>query len=476
MSNFNFRLQDLNDPNKIAEAISGKNSERNLKTSKSKTGEGDPRDVTLFSMSQILMGIPGMKSGEEILAGIQQQIFSGIGTISGAIDNLGLSSLLPDEIRNVLGSLTPDGPPGPFSIYGPDGTVPAFDGEYSAESAPSVVKTISLADAEVGYQEEPPGSNKQKYAAIAGVPDGQPWCATFLMAIFRQAGFNQGNLLTPSTRETFANYQAASRVGDVAIPGSLVFFAYGGDTINHMGLVVGTPDSNTIETIEGNTSIASSGSQREGIAVARKKRNYRNVKGFAYPVYPGEPGIQLPYGGSEQGGFDPGGPPVAGGDGGAGTSYRWHPAQGASVDSKGPRPGASLLMKVVLEYFPGTTNLGIYNYRQIVGGSGLSVHSEGRALDIGVAVTDEGKALGDRVFRVLAPAAWSLGIQRIVWYRRIWQASAPSGKSYGGSHPHTDHLHVEMTREASTNLTEQQIRSIIGSYIGGTSFNIPAGA
>jgi hypothetical protein len=84
--------------------------------------------------------------------------------------------------------------------------------------------------------------------------------------------------------------------------------------------------------------------------------------------------------------------------------------------------------------------MGIYNCRSIVGGKGLSLHAEGRAVDVAPASAAQGTQI----------AAWLLanverfGLQEIIWNRKIWSALHPSSgwRGYSGSNPHTDHLHI----------------------------------
>ena len=59
---------------------------------------------------------------------------------------------------------------------------------------------VALAEGEVGTVESPAGSNRTRYAAEAGHANGQPWCATFCVAMARRLGMRFGNesAYTPS--------------------------------------------------------------------------------------------------------------------------------------------------------------------------------------------------------------------------------------------------------------------------------------
>ena len=128
----------------------------------------------------------------------------------------------------------------------------------------------------------------------------------------------------------------------------------------------------------------------------------------------------------------------------------------------GPSPGALALMSWFLGAYPGRArNLGVYNCRPVAGSSVLSVHSEGRACDLGVQPEDA--RWGMSVADALRRHSRELGVQCVVWSRRIWSgAYADAGwRTYSGSHPHTDHLHVELTRDAAATLTTRHIRSVL---------------
>lgn len=117
----------------------------------------------------------------------------------------------------------------------------------------------------------------------------------------------------------------------------------------------------------------------------------------------------------------------------------------ATRDSKGPTPGILALRDAMMKAFPGSIDMGTYNFRPIRGARTLSVHAEGRAWDMG----PTGVAQGDSAAAYLTGAYEQLGVQRIIWNRRIWDSQRVAWRSYGGINPHTDHLHIELTRAAA---------------------------
>lgn len=104
------------------------------------------------------------------------------------------------------------------------------------------------------------------------------------------------------------------------------------------------------------------------------------------------------------------------------------------------------------------------NCRAVRGGGARSIHSEGRACDIGFPVRG-GKAHADghKLVRELLPVAGKLGIQALIFDRRIYSAKSPKGRRYTGVNPHVDHIHVELTRTAAAKLTVATIKAHLGA-------------
>jgi MYXO-CTERM domain-containing protein len=121
----------------------------------------------------------------------------------------------------------------------------------------------------------------------------------------------------------------------------------------------------------------------------------------------------------------------------------------------GMTPGNSLLRDYIYANFPQTYSIGGYACRHIVGNPNvMSVHATGRALDIMIHTIDEeaDNDLGDAIGNWLIENAEYIGIQYIIWDLFTWGGHKPAGEkdnAYGGSHPHNDHLHVELSLEMS---------------------------
>lgn len=119
--------------------------------------------------------------------------------------------------------------------------------------------------------------------------------------------------------------------------------------------------------------------------------------------------------------------------------------------------GTRQLGEYLVANFPGASYFQGYNCRQIRGSSGMSLHGTGRALDVFVPL-DGGQAdndLGDPVAHWLMQNAEAIGVQLIIWDRSIWSAGRSSNKhrQYTGSHPHHEHLHIEITSAAAAKRT-----------------------
>ncbi len=90
--------------------------------------------------------------------------------------------------------------------------------------------------------------------------------------------------------------------------------------------------------------------------------------------------------------------------------------------------------------------------------SQTSVHGTGRAMDIYVPLSggQADNTKGDAIANWLISNAGALGVQLVIWDRSSWNASRPSGaklRSYGGPHPHHDHLHVELNADGAARRT-----------------------
>lgn len=138
--------------------------------------------------------------------------------------------------------------------------------------------------------------------------------------------------------------------------------------------------------------------------------------------------------------------------------------QAATQNAGRSQPGTVALWQWISATYPGLyRNGGIYVYRPVRGSTSLSIHAEGRALDAMIApVAGKGDPRGHELVQRLGGRGKQLGIQAIIFDRKIWTAKSPAGRAYTGVHPHYDHLHIEQDRVASRTLTIDDYRRVLG--------------
>lgn len=137
---------------------------------------------------------------------------------------------------------------------------------------------IEIAAAEIGYTENPPGTNRTKFGKWFGL-NGVAWCGIFVSWAYHYAGYPLGNI---GYRKGFAGCMTAvahfKKTGKITIdpqPGDIVFFDWNGDgTFDHTGIFVRKINDNQFETIEGNTSLTN---QSNGGQVMRRQRHFKNA-------------------------------------------------------------------------------------------------------------------------------------------------------------------------------------------------------
>lgn len=129
--------------------------------------------------------------------------------------------------------------------------------------------------------------------------------------------------------------------------------------------------------------------------------------------------------------------------------------------TSGPTAGAKALMSWYLGAYAskGGRNLGIYLCRDIAGSNTLSLHGEGRACDLGVPT---GAKWAQQLADWLIANHKALGIQLVIYNRKVWSLRYPDKgwRTYTGSNPHTDHLHVELCPAAAKALTVDTIKAV----------------
>lgn len=156
----------------------------------------------------------------------------------------------------------------------------------------SAEAVIAVAREELGYTENPPGSNRTKYWEVFDPAfQGQPWCVSFLWWCFTKAGESSaffGGGKTASCGTLLRWYEAMGQTVPVseAQPGDIVILNFSGtrDT-EHCGIVV-SEEKGYIVTIEGNTG---TGSQDNGGMVCVKARYPYQIVGVCRPKYKEEP-------------------------------------------------------------------------------------------------------------------------------------------------------------------------------------------
>ena len=162
---------------------------------------------------------------------------------------------------------------------------------------------LRIAEGEVGYSrwDDPqPGTKYGRwYAGLVGdsyyAESGVPYCAMFASWVFDQTGAKCVGLpgaYCPSMLDA-AEAAGAIVAKSQARPGDVVYFDWGGDgEVDHVGIVADNLGG-CLETIEGNTSSGSGGSQSNGGVVARRSRGFETIAAIVRPAY-GDSGSSAP--------------------------------------------------------------------------------------------------------------------------------------------------------------------------------------
>ena len=149
----------------------------------------------------------------------------------------------------------------------------------------SRAQVIKLAVAEVGYVEGK--NNDNKFASVAGHANNQPWCNTFISAIFIEAGLKNAIPITASCASTLAWGIKNDRVIPTkkAKRGDLLIFDFTkSGQAQHIGLAIKRFNrlTKTIKTVEGNTGETS---QANGEGVYFKTRSKDFIVAVIRPLY-----------------------------------------------------------------------------------------------------------------------------------------------------------------------------------------------
>lgn len=161
---------------------------------------------------------------------------------------------------------------------------------------------LRVAAGEIGYvalQDPDSGSKYGRwYADTMGRPEyrgpstAYPWCAMFVSWAFAQAGQSMPGLPTPQCSVIVSRNRGSSRAVSKrdAQPGDVILFDWDperGNGADHVGIVELNKGS-YVQTIEGNTSSGSGGSQSNGGGVWRRTRAWSDVYAVYRPEYSGE--------------------------------------------------------------------------------------------------------------------------------------------------------------------------------------------
>ncbi len=153
----------------------------------------------------------------------------------------------------------------------------------------SLERVIGIARGELGYREDPPGSNRVKYGEAYGL-NGVPWCVIFLWWLFREAGeskafFGGGKTASCTVLRRWYREQGRIVSPEEARAGDIVILNFSGTKESqHCGLVTEGYSGGEVATIEGNTAVAG-GSQDSGGMVCRKTRRPSQIVAVCRPQY-----------------------------------------------------------------------------------------------------------------------------------------------------------------------------------------------
>lgn len=134
------------------------------------------------------------------------------------------------------------------------------------------------------------------------------------------------------------------------------------------------------------------------------------------------------------------------------------------------QPGTVDLLKYLMNKYPGTFSLGVYNCRL------PSLHSCGKALDLGIPLVG-GKAntaLGDPIVVFLDQWANEFGLMGQIWNRVRYDLKTPKGRVYTGPHPHHDHNHIEQRLWHAQRLRYADYVRMAGEPVGGFDMLAPS--
>jgi len=145
---------------------------------------------------------------------------------------------------------------------------------------------IEIALEEIGYTEG--ARNDNKYSAIAGHANNLPWCASFVIAMFKKADLPKA-LINSASCQAIEKW---AREKELIIPieqtkrGDVVLMDFSNSGVSqHIGLALNryNPERKTVHTIEGNTGDKS---QTNGDGVYLKTRGAKFIRCIIRPRFP----------------------------------------------------------------------------------------------------------------------------------------------------------------------------------------------
>lgn len=197
-----------------------------------------------------------------------------------------LAEEAPPVHENVDGSDLPE----EQDVEQPEQRPSPIDSGGRVQQTPAT-RLLTIAAKELGTLESPRGSNKIKYWSVKPGWNGQPWCAAFVRWCLLQADLTNyppiaNPYYVPYVESWGRNNNKFIRSGPN--PGDLVIFGKS-DIAAHIGFVERRLDDGWVQTIEGNTSSGTSGSQNNGDGVFRRKRGPSWIRGYVRVEFPAVP-------------------------------------------------------------------------------------------------------------------------------------------------------------------------------------------
>jgi hypothetical protein len=219
----------------------------------------------------------------------------------------------------------------------------------------SAQTALRAAAGEIGYyapDDPEPGSKYGRWAAqqlnqawLRGPSTSIWWCMLFASwAVYTTGGTIPGGISFNTDNTLAAARRAGATVSRAnAQPGDLIIYDWDGNGVtDHVGILEVNHGS-YIQTIEGNTSGSSGGSQSAGNGVWRRTRGWESVAGVVRPAYSGAsvntPGTAVT---AKTTSTDKQYLLDQDGDRGAATNARWQQVMGTPIDGRIDRPSPAV--------------------------------------------------------------------------------------------------------------------------------------